>query len=113
DHLAVEQKPPVLLARDRFAHLRVSAGEILGCARLQPHLAAVLVRDAALAIELALEQPVRPELATVGEGRQHQRERHGCNRPSSSFLWAQRPGRGHPDAGSQRRPPRELTETYS
>ena len=39
-------------------------------------MAAVLARDAALTVELALQEPVAAEVATVGEGRQHQRGRH-------------------------------------
>ena len=39
---------------------------------LDPHIAAPSARDAALAVELALEQPVPTEVATVGQGRQHE-----------------------------------------
>ena len=81
DHLAVEQKLPASLrSATAAADLGVGAGEVLRRARLQPHLAAILARDAALAIELALQQPVLAEVAAVGQGRKHQQGRHDCNR---------------------------------
>jgi len=68
-------------ASPRCTRSGVGAGEVRGRARLEPHLDAALARDAALTIELALEQPVVSEVATVGQGRQHQRDRHGWHRP--------------------------------
>ena len=82
DHLAVEQELPVSAgSATARADLGVGAGEVLGRARLEPHLAAVLARDAALTVELALEQPVVAEVATVG---QRSRASARSARPSSS-----------------------------
>ena len=76
DDLAVQEDVPSPLGGHRRSDLGVGAGEVPTGARLQPHLAAVAARDAALAVELALEQPVVTELATVGQRRQHQSDRH-------------------------------------
>src|SRR5205823_4713465 len=76
DHLPVEQQIPRLLRRDRRAYLRIGARELLAGARLEPHLVTGFAREAALTVELALEQPVLAELASVAQRRQHRLERH-------------------------------------
>ena len=75
-HLAVEQEIPGLLSRHSAADLGVGAGEILAGARLESHDVAHFACDAALTVELALEQPIVAEVATVGQGGQHQRDCH-------------------------------------
>ena len=110
DDLAVDQQLARSLVRQRVPHLGVGAGQILAGARLEPHLAAVLVRDAALAVELALEQPVVAEVAAVRQGRQHQRYRHPGILPRWKTTRARprtRPSRAwRPGAGPPRRPGR-------
>src|SRR5271166_645826 len=75
-HLTVEQKPRRTQGRHRGAHLGVCPSEALPRARPQGHVVPRLERDAALTVELALQQPLVAELATIGQGRQHQRDRH-------------------------------------
>jgi hypothetical protein len=81
DHLSVEQKVSRLLGCRRGKHLGVGAGEVLAGAGLEPQLAAILAGDAALTVELPLEQKVVAEVATLGQGRQHQRDWHASHHP--------------------------------
>ena len=75
-HLPVEQEVASGLRRHRGTYLGVGSGEILAGTRFESHVAAHFACDAALAVELALQQPVVAEVATVGQRRQHQRHRH-------------------------------------
>ncbi len=76
DHLTVKQELACALRDQGSAHFGIRAGEVFAGARLEPHITAPFTRNAALAVELALEQPVAIEIATVRQGRQHQRHRH-------------------------------------
>ena len=76
DDLAIEQQGAARLGQDGVADLGVRARQIVSGARLEPHHVAVLARDAALAVELPLEQPVVAELAAIGQGREHELRRH-------------------------------------
>lgn len=84
DQLAVDQHLPRPLVRHRCANLRVGAGQVFAGARLQAHRAAFLARRTALAVELSLEQPLLPEIATIGQRRQHQRDWHGGRSAASA-----------------------------
>ena len=99
-HLAVEQNRPGPLRGHSDTNLRVGARQVLAGARLEPHLAALLARNAALAVELALQEPVVAKITTLGEGGQHQRGRHvgvvnpvvrsACCRPRPAAAWRRR-----------------------
>ena len=75
-HFAVEQQLARPLGRQRGIDLRVGAAEVLAVARLEPDLVAGLARDAALAVEFALQQPVLAEIAAIGQSGEHQGNRH-------------------------------------
>jgi hypothetical protein len=76
DHLAVEYKVSDPPGRQRRTDLGVGAGEVLPGARFEPHVGAVFGGRAALAVKLALQLPIAAEVAAVGEGREHHRDRH-------------------------------------
>jgi hypothetical protein len=66
-HLAVEQETPGALGRHCGADLGVGRGEILAGTRLKSHVAAHFACDTALTVELALQEPIVAEIATVGQ----------------------------------------------
>ena len=75
-HLVVEYEVAGLLTCHCGADLGVGAGEIFASAQLKYHIATRFACDAALTVELALEQPIVAEVATVGQCSQHERDHH-------------------------------------
>jgi hypothetical protein len=64
------------LSRHSGADLGVGGVEILAGTRLESHVAVHFACDAALTVELALQQPIVAEIASIGQRRQHKRDRH-------------------------------------
>jgi len=63
DHSPSSRNPRARVCQG--SRTRGTRREVLTGARLEPHVAAPFARNAALAVELALEQPVATEVATV------------------------------------------------
>jgi hypothetical protein len=71
DHLPVHHEVVGLLRRQGLRQLRVVVVEPFAVAGQQPHLRALTKGQAALTVELRLEDPTRVGEAPVGEGGQH------------------------------------------